>query len=178
MKRILSYILLLALLSTSLWAYNNGGVKSNVNPKGGRYTAKDSDGSLKTEAYIDVDVDYPGEWRWPLGIKYEAYAKVKASFAWSSEGNYYLTANANGSPRYANNTWNMWAYRSITSRYSDTSVSDNNLTNMDENEVRAELKTCSARANIVQDPNEDAYYGAGDDGYQSIAHIPINSTYY
>ena len=179
MKRTLSYILLFALLGgTSLFAYNNGGVKSNVQEKWGRYTAKDSDGPLKSEARITVDVDYPGEYRWPLGIKYNAYAKVTAGFAWSSEGNYYLTANANGTSRYANNTWNMWAYRSISSDSSDTSDSDNDLQNMNANDVREELRKCSARGNIIQDPNEDAYYGEGDDGYQSIAHIPLGSTYY
>lgn len=62
MKRIYAYILLLVLLGgTSIWAYNRGGRRPNVKDKWGRVTATDSEGTLETEAWIDVDVDYPGE---------------------------------------------------------------------------------------------------------------------
>ena len=96
MKPILSYILLLLLLSgTSIWAYNN--VLDNedtVREKWGKRESKDTTSVLETYARSEVDVDYPGEnWITDLlgryGIDYEAFAKV-ITYPGSTEGEYSL----------------------------------------------------------------------------------------
>lgn len=182
MKRIMVSCLILVLIGcVSLWGYNRGhsdkpndpGLKRNIKPKFGKATARDEEGTLKTEAYIRVDVDYPGEnWytdiRRLFGIDYEAKAIAKAKFGWSRSGYYSISAGANTSyPNYKGDEWNRSARETVRDdRFVDhDGRAATALLDMDEDDIETELDTCSANASI----NQDANSSAGTPRYQSTA---------
>lgn len=186
MKRIYAYILLLVLLGgTSIWAYNRGGRRPNVKDKWGRVTATDSEGTLETEAWIDVDVDYPGE-SWlndqiprRYGIDYESSAKVSASFGWNRSGYYSCTPAANTPyPRYLGNPWNRWVNKTLKDRrfVRHSGSSADSLRNMDRDDIKRELNTSSSVASITQDAQSGSGSGSssGTPAYRSTADAYID----
>lgn len=158
MKRIVAYFLLFALLAgTSLWALNNiEDNERNVNPHWGKYKSKDADDPLNSNAYIEVDVDYPEEENslkhlGRYGINYIAKAGV-STWSWSNEGYYNLQAEAYQSRRYKSVNWRRFAYRSIKDthfiRY--TGIAIEALNNGSVGQIERRLRSCYAKASIVQ----------------------------
>ena len=157
MKPILSYILLLLLLSgTSIWAYNN--VLDNedtVREKWGKRESKDTTSVLETYARSEVDVDYPGEnWITDLlgryGIDYEAFAKV-ITYPGSTEGEYSLSVEAITSPRRQLNVrWSGVTYQRLKDTYFE-SLSGDEASGMNSTDVRQRLDSCEASGRISED---------------------------
>ncbi len=178
MKRIVVYVLLIAVIGgTSIWARNrDADHRENVKPKWGRITSEDSEGTLETTVWVDVDVDYPGErYTFRYGVDYEAYAKVHADWGFTHEGDYSLNAKAaDTSPRRARRSWSIRASRSIRDKFSNkySGSSADALRNWDESDIRTELATCSGSAWIDQD---DLSYGSGSGSappeYESTAEV-------
>lgn len=181
MKRILSYILLLALLGgTSIWAYNN--VKDEVdNIKQekdcwafGRRRSDDKDGPLTTTAWTEVDVDFKGE-AWYIrryGIQYEGYAKAKADWGWDTSGYYSISASAdNRYPLYEGREWFGWSNRSIADRHF-VDYNDNQLDELKEF-TKADIQSMLNNSGCEGHASIDQYSGSGSGAnyaeYQSVA---------
>ncbi len=165
-------VLLIALFSgTCLWAYNNIlNNRENVKAKWGKRTSEDSDGSVRAKAYIDVDVDYPGEEWWidllkRYRITYEAKSEVRASFGWGREGHYSLSSAVPGSTRYKSKTWSWHLKDDLKAEKFDKRSDGNSLLDMDEDDIRSELDRCIATGRVNQDSNPSS----GSEAYSSVA---------
>ena len=85
MKRFIIYTLIFVMIGSSATVLLADQQKRNVKQHWGKCTSIDADGVLSAEAYIDVNIEYPGErgirnaidaFFNGYGIEYEAYAKV------------------------------------------------------------------------------------------------------
>lgn len=177
MKRILSYVLLLALLGgSSIWAYNrdkNHEDSFSQSEKFGTRRSEDSEGTLETKAYVQIDVDYPDEriW-WSYGVKYKAYAKVHADWGFHHDGEYSIDVEAVTTARRKKTKWSIRASKSLTDTYFDTYYGDeaDDLNNWDAEDVRGEFYCGSARASINQTLSSGSGSGS-DSGYESTADV-------
>ena len=179
MKRILSYVLLLGLLGgTSIWAYNrdkNNEDSFSQSEKFGTRRSEDSEGTLETQAHVQIDVDYPDEdwYIWKYGIEIEAYAKVHADWGFHHEREYSLAALAETTPRRKTTTqWSLRASKSLRDRYFDRYHGDeaDQLKDWDADDVRGQFSRGRARGSIDQTLSSGSGSGS-DPGYESTAEV-------
>lgn len=152
-----------------LWAHNN--VEDNVEniqEKWGRIKSKDENvpGGLETRAYIDVDIDYPGEswWNKKYGIEYEAYSKAKASFQWGTHGTYSVDSKASVDRTLDQSTWSLWANESERAKHFERKrgADANALAQYTAADVRRHLGSCSASASITRIRGQQQNLNASD----------------
>ena len=99
MKRIFAFTFIIMLLAvTSLFAlrgnvrgrnYNRDLQKRSGNPNWARCIGKDSDGAIRSQASIEVDVDKPWEGQY-WGVDYQAYG---GAWGWANDGEYTIYAS-------------------------------------------------------------------------------------
>ena len=164
MKRFTVYTLIFVILSsifTVLWAEE---LSKFVNKWYGQVTATDSDGPLSVEAYIEVDIDYPGEGNniidgfkswvettlFGYRIVYEAYAKVKGRAQNDDyEGTWEAYAGVPGDPDGDNEPrqdWDGSVDEDVKSK--ESTPLDEENTDWDEVDAADELSGCTAWGGI------------------------------
>lgn len=181
MKRILSYALLIGMLGgTSIWAYNrdkNNEDSFSKSEKFGTRRSEDSEGTLETKAYVEIDVDYPGERRYvrKYGVEIVAYAKVHADWGFHHEGEYSIDVMAEETPRRTNTKkWSIRASKSLTDTYFDRryGADAEKLKSWNADNVRQQFSRGRARGSIDQTRSSGSGSGSGSDpGYESTADV-------
>lgn len=177
MKRIVDYtlmslILITVICVTVLFAQevrnNIWDNVENIQDKWGKVKSKAEIKKSKLEALVEVevDIDHPNEkhgWTQRDGIKYEAYARVSASWQWGTGGTYDVIAIADDDTEKLGNDWQIfvwaWERAKATSHWKEIQNNPDNfprdangnakdLDDYTEDDVRSELRKCDADGDI------------------------------
>ncbi|RKU10514.1 hypothetical protein C6501_13580 [Candidatus Poribacteria bacterium] len=140
---------------------------ANIKDKWGKIVSESSsNGGLEALVEVEVDIDHSNEeWGWLErdGIKYEAYARVSASWMWGTRGTYDIEAKADDDRDADGDDYSVWTWK--WERAKDASLwdeiqnnpgnfptdDDGNIIPLDDytaDDVRSELGKCDADGTI------------------------------